>query len=364
MRRRWPPRGRDSIRKDRNVPMHGQKLLIAGFVFMMLLSLPGCRNTDEETSDPGNPGDISQTAETVDESDAAAYEEYHYSFEPHVIAEEYINIYGKGIEEEFYRFCDAILSGDSTFSCRSKERFYQLMSIADTCFPLAGGLIDRNGTYVENGFCHISYLFDEKETEGIINTFTAKVSSIIRSAVPYDEPDHIKAMELYTAVARKDTYDQSYTLEDSLNLKTYRAIMADIGICQEIAGEYIYYLLQVGIDAITVSALNRDQSEAHEWVLARIDGTYYHIDPTYATSYPESLYFFGLDDIQREYYGDLPVENYSYAESDLPDRDRYLVKDRRFEKYWLAESYVIDHAERKISIRNNNGDEHEYGFDE
>ena len=196
---------------------------------------------------------------------------------------------------------------------------------------------------------------------GMLMAFEEKVTNVIRTAVPYDEPDSIKAMELFTAVARKDSYDYSYTLADSLNVRSYRAIMEDAGICQEIAAEYVYYLLQSGINAIPCSALNSDQSEAHEWALVKLEENYYHMDPTYATEYPDSLYFFGMDDIQRAYYGNFPKENFTYAESDTLTACDALA--RTFESVWLAETYAIDHSSGTIRItEKDTGKQYVYAF--
>ena len=58
--------------------------------------------------------------------------------------------------------------------------------------------------------------------------------------------------------------------------------MNNIGICQEISGEYIYYLLQIGINATNCSALSRDKSCSHEWTVVELDNHHYHIDPTFS----------------------------------------------------------------------------------
>lgn len=319
----------------------------------------------DRSSLPENMNGWTEDKTFVPASDDAYPQEYHYSFDPHVISEEYVLIYGEGIKKEFFAFCDAILDHRETFSCASRERFHQLMAIAGSCFPLAGELVDRERTSVQNGLCSLVYRYDETGSKEKIASFREKVSDVIGNAVVYEEPDFIKAMELFTAVTRKDTYDDSYTLEDSLKLKTYRPIMEDVGIYQEIASEYIYYLLQVGIDAFPCSALNRDQSEAHEWVMVKLDGKYYHMDPTYATNYPDSLFFFGMDDIQREYYGDLPKENFTYAESDLLKREMFAAEDRRFEKFWLAKEYEIDHTAQLIRItETGTGEVKEYSIEE
>ena len=153
-----------------------------------------------------------------------------------------------------------------------------------------------------------------------------------------------------TAVARKTVPDEEYTLEDSLSLSPYRAIIEDTGICQEIAGEYIYYLLQVGIDAIPCGGLSSDQSFAHEWALEKLDGKWYHVDPMFAAGYPDSLFFFGMTDRQREHYGDLPPEGYDYAYSDMLKREDFEASDKRFLDLWLAESYTIDQERQTIHM--------------
>ena len=326
-----------------NIEKQKNRLILLSIVILILFT--GCAKQNE-------------IEQPVSETIAA---EYEYAFNPHVITDEYIQVYGEVFKKEFFSLCDAILNVEDSFDCSSSERFYQLLSVSSSCFPLADELIDKNQTRVENGKCYLVYSFSKEETKEKITLFIDKVTGFIKESISYEEPDYVKAMELYTALLHKDSYDYSYTLEDSLDLRTYRAIMYDTGICQEIAREYIYYLLQIGIDALTCSSLNKEQSEAHEWVLIKLDGQYYHVDPTYGLNYPESLFFFGMDDIQRAYYGDFPVENYRYGETDL---NGLSASDRRFEKFWLAKSYTIDHKNRKIEIIDNNTEQKfVYDFD-
>ena len=76
-----------------------------------------------------------------------------------------------------------------------------------------------------------------------------------------------------------------------------------------------------------------------------LDGQYYHIDPTYGTQYPDSLFFFGMNEKQREYYGDFDPADYVYAESDTL---HFTADSDRFRDLWLAEKYAVDPAEREI----------------
>ena len=355
--------------------MRKSNCILVMLIIWMLLFISGCQGSSDIARNNIHADCHSseiryeeKTPSADDHSSEIAYEEktpsdvFVYKFNPNVISEEYKTIYGEEIDEEFFSFCDAILKKEKIFPCRSQERFYQLLSISNSCFPIAQELINKEKSSFNAGICHFVYRYSDEKLDELILAFEEKVTDVIRLAVPYDEPDYIKAMELFTAVANKDAYDDSYTLEESLKLRSYRSIMEDIGICQEIEAEYIYYLLQVGIDAFPCSSLNADQSEAHEWTMVKLEGNYYHMDPTYAINYPNSLYFFGMDDIQREYYGDYPKENYTYAASDV--LSDCTATDRRFEKMWLAEKYEIDHIGRKIVItENNTGNRCEYDFE-
>ena len=277
-----------------------------------------------------------------------------YEFQRHVLPEEIIRIYGAEFEREFHAFCDAVSEGTDAFPCTSARQFHLIMSAARTCFPFALKWVDEDGTAVRNGTAYLIYKGTPEEVREDFGRFARKVTDIISEAVPYEEPDEIRAMELLTYIAHKDIFDENHTLDDMLETGPYRAIMNDIGICQEIAGEYIYCLLQLGINAFPCASLTADKSGAHEWVMAEFDGKYYHIDPTYTITYPDSLFFFGMNDLQREYYGDFPPEWYSYGDIDLSAPETYAAEDDRFLNLWLAESYEIDHECRKIRIRDHN----------
>ena len=277
-----------------------------------------------------------------------------YEFQRHVLPEEIIRIYGAEFEREFHAFCDAVSEGTDAFPCTSARQFHLIMSAARTCFPFALKWVDEDGTAVRNGTAYLIYKGTPEEVREDFGRFARKVTDIISEAVPYEEPDEIRAMELLTYIAHKDIFDENHTLDDMLETGPYRAIMNDIRICQEIAGEYIYCLLQLGINAFPCASLTADKSGAHEWVMAEFDGKYYHIDPTYTLTYPDSLFFFGMNDLQREYYGDFPPEWYSYGDIDLSAPETYAAEDDRFLNLWLAESYEIDHACRIIRIKDHN----------
>ncbi|MBQ1326184.1 MAG: hypothetical protein IIY52_09255 [Solobacterium sp.] len=274
-----------------------------------------------------------------------------YEFNPHVLSREYTVIYGPEIEPLFYGFCDAVLEGRDTFPCPSLEVYHQILTIAVVCLPVADYCIDKDSIRVENGTGFIPYTMDHNQQTELVQQFRSRVYEVITAAVPYQEEDFIIAAELLTAVANKDDIDEDgMLLENSLTIRPYRAIMENKGICQEIAGEYIYYLLQTGINAVTCSGLSRDKETAHMWALVELDGDYYHVDPMFTVQYPDSLAFFGLTDEMREQYGDFPPENWSCAESDVLSHKDYAADNERFLPLWRAESYTIDRTERLLHL--------------
>ena len=276
---------------------------------------------------------------------------FDYHFDPHVISKAYLRAYGPEIEPIFYGFCDAVLSGEETFPCPSLEIYHRLLTIAGICLPVVTPCVDRERIRVENGRGWIPYTMERDELLRTVRSFEERVTAFMTAAVPCREEDFLIAAELLTAVARKDSYDEAaLSLDFSLSLMPYRAITENKGLCQEIAGEYVYYLLQAGIDATTCSALSRDQEYAHMWALVELDGAYYHVDPTFTLEHPDSLAFFGLDDDMRSQYGDFPIEDFSYAESDALHHEDYAADSRRFLPLWHAEAYTIDRSERKLRL--------------
>ncbi len=293
--------------------------------------------------------DLVELEDMVSSQSQSKLEKFKYEFNPHVISKEYIDIYGADIKEIFYNFCDAVLAGKDRFKCPSIEKFNIVLTISRNCLPIACQYVDKNHIKVANGEGLLVYKISKQELMNEIARYKDKISNLIVSSIPYREDDFVMAAELLTAVSNKDNFDdKGLQLENSLEICPYRAIMNNIGICQEISGEYIYYLLQIGINATNCSALSRDKSYSHEWVVVELDNHHYHIDPTFSIQHRGSLAFFCMTDIIREKYGDFPVDNFSFAGSATI---KYIVDSEKFKELWGAEAYTIDHEHRKIHMK-------------
>ena len=328
------------------------KLVIPAVIIIAIIVL-GIKYISK--SQPTNLGDTLPVSESED------LIKFNYEFNPHVISKEYLTIYGADIEETFYDFCDAVLNGESTFKCASKEKCNAVLEISRICLPIASAYVDIDKVHVENGVGHIVYKIEKEELLKKADEFKNKVTEVITSAIPYKEDDFILAMELLTAVANKDIYDEEgELLENALKLSPYRSLTEDKGICYEIAGEYIYYLLQVGINAINCDGMDKNQEYAHEWAVVELDGEHYHVDPTFTLKYKDSLKLFCIDDETREQYGNFNMEELSFGYS---SEINYKIDSKKYKDLWEAEKYTIDHENRKINMTMfNSGEKKEYNY--
>ena len=119
---------------------------------VILILFTGCGGSAAAETD----GSVSAGwAELPDEESLP--EEFRYTFRPHVLSGGYAEIYGESFREEYFAFCDAVLSGSSSFPCSSGERFFRFLSVSNYCFPLAGAVVDRDRSTVAQGVCTLAY---------------------------------------------------------------------------------------------------------------------------------------------------------------------------------------------------------------
>ena len=268
---------------------------------------------------------------------------YDHTFNPHCLSQIYVDKYGKDFEENFYRYCDAVLSGAESVKCDKKEWLPKFRDLSRIYLPIAFRYcysMDEDITSAGNGEYKLSYGLPKDEYLKKVDEFKARIESLIESAC-HEGDTPFERLTYDNAAA--DTTDPS----DS-NLCPYRALMTDTGICQEIAGAYAYLLMQVGVDAITCGGLTKDVSASHEWTVVKIDGKYYHCDLTFQLNERATLRYFGMDDKQREIEGDWDMQYNNFGDTnDIWYKDLKL-EDKRFEPLWTITSYKIDRENHKL----------------
>ena len=312
------------INRTRKIPFMNRKLPITAVMLSVLIILSSCGMTTKpsETSTTSATSSAGSSSAEAAITEGSTVEPVHmdHTFNPHCLSQIYVDKYGKDFEENFYRYCDAVLSGAETVKCDKKEWLAKFRDLSRIYLPIAFRYcysMDEDITSAGNGEYKLSYGLPKDEYLKKVEEFKARVEDLIERAVLADDSELEKALALYISESARIDYDYdamgnvSFRSEEGYGISPYRAIMTDKGICQETAGCYAYLLLQVGIDAITCSGLTKDSSAAHEWTIVSLGGKYYHCDPTYQCSEKFSVNYFGMNDAEREKQGDwdMPYNN-------------------------------------------------------
>ena len=177
---------------------------------------------------------------------------------------------------------------------------------------------------------HIDYGMTTDEFTAKYEEFEEKVIRILDETCKAGYSDAENAIAIYDYLAKNLTYT-TYT-------SSYVAIMEENGVCQDFASAYDYLLGQIGIDACVCNSMINNQYP-HTWSLIRIDGEYYHADPTYALSNPGTIRYFGFTDEGR-----YSLDNYEESPFELyEDRDgKFKSQDDRFIDLSDSSDYKLD----------------------
>lgn len=236
----------------------------------------------------------------------------NYTWNPHVYGDIFKELYGEEGEEgeeELYGLIDAVLAREETyyFDVNNSQLMWDIGLLAQQVFPLFSILVsDYN---FDTGVVYLEYRYDMEQHEEIIKNFKDRIEDIICSSVMETDNQTMAALAIYHFFSSRIEYDYEAMEEFGADVTPYRALMEYEGICQSFAGAYTYLLLQCGIPAVTVSGYNGDA--AHEWTLVKLNGNYYHVDPTYEEGYGgEGLLFFGMTNDRREFY-EYPVDSFN-----------------------------------------------------
>ncbi len=259
----------------------------------------------------------------------------NFTWKPHVFSDIYLEVYGEVMEQTLYAMVDAVMTGAESFPCPDEETMYNIRTVSDVCFPPYTALV--SGIYFKEGAVYLTYAYDNKQREELLNQFINQVTTIIKSAVMEGDSSEAAAISIYHTYSGMIVYDYSAADDNVIvDVSSYRAITELSGICQSFAPAYAYLCLQNGIDAVNTGGMN-ESFEAHEWTLLTLDGKYYYADPTYENgSEGQGLRYFGMTAAQRELEGGYIAENYNVGNTNELWGSEIDVTDERFSPLWGA----------------------------
>ena len=275
-----------------------------------------------------------------------------------------LDVYGKDKCDAWSNLIDAVMEGKDTFACVDKHTYLWMMNeFPDRYLPVLHKIVKTPDNYLDievNGTAPIEYKVSKEEAAKMIEEFKQLVEDTINEAVKPEYNDFEKALALYNYFATTYVYDyDAARLVESEPSKanytcSYRLLTEKTGICSELAKAYSYLLMQLGVDATTVT------EGKHEWSLIKLCGNYYHVDPTWVINDWYGLSYFLMTDEQRKVQGGYNKSKFVYVGEYFPDnKPVYPANDDSFCSMWNCHvtSFDIKTKTLKYTQLDENGNE-------
>ena len=124
---------------------------------------------------------------------------------------------------------------------------------------------------------YYTYLFQEEAV-------TEKVGAILREfSFGQDDSDYERLKTVYDYLCRTVTYDKIHRKNPYSHLKStaYAALIRNTATCQGYCVALYRLLRESGVECRIVTGTAEGEKGLHAWVIARLDGQYYNLDPTW-----------------------------------------------------------------------------------
>ena len=164
----------------------------------------------------------------------------------------------------------------------------------------------------DNKNCNITYRYTKSQQDEIISFIENEMLNIINETVKSTYNDLEKILVIYNYFSNKITYDHEKIAHIKSNpgdpvyvgIEIYEGLKYSKGVCHCYAYLCRYALFQLGIDVFCIRGdVDWDPDSYHVWNMVKINGNFYHIDPTWEPQGSKSLRYFGMTDAQRKATG-------------------------------------------------------------
>lgn len=194
------------------------------------------------------------------------------------------------------------------------------------------------------GLC-FEYAYSAEECTQMVDLIDQEYLTIINENITSDMTDLEKVLAIHKYFANRIAYD--YEWLEQLNLTDdkflypdiviYQALTTNKGVCHTYTFLCQFAFQQLDIDCLRLSTYMQDSNDAHMWPLVWIDGTAFHIDPTWDRDEDQvSLRYFGMTDEENVERG---IENSWSVSIDTALDGR--CTDHRFESWRDIVDYTL-----------------------
>lgn len=305
------------------------------------------KNQNDKLQETNTPAKNTDTDDIEDDAPEGGQDEKEaFVFRPIVDSPFYESAYSKNHMQTYRNMMNALMEYKSEFTIEEGVQWWEVGEFVSYLFPAFEYVVEQVD---QNGFTgNIVYKNNKETTETILKNFAEKVELWINSCTKPEDPDVLKALEIYHKLSLEFSYDYETNgfVEQGVFFDTdvspYRAIMESTGICQSFAPAYSYLLMQVGIDACPTGGLLKDNSAAHVWTALKLYDKWFYADVTYENtdgSRGKRLFYFGETTENRS-----NIDNYSVETMNIGECNRIWGNDMDFsdERFFcLDEIYEV-----------------------
>lgn len=159
--------------------------------------------------------------------------------------------------------------------------------------------------------------------------------------------DYEKVLKVHDYIINNSRYDNRLEKIGSLppeSNSSYGILALEVGVCEAYAKATKYLLDGVGVESIVVTGESR--GENHAWNLVKVNGEYYHVDPTWDDPITNND-----SDILRYNYFNLSDDDISKSHS--WDREKYpAANSSKYNYFNYNDLIVYDINELQIKMKN------------
>jgi transglutaminase/protease-like cytokinesis protein 3 len=277
----------------------------------------------------------------------------------------YNKVYGNYAVRVYHKIVTAYLNYETRCYCKNEKIANDALKIIYKCFPLFVSDTKLNTDSSNKKYLSWSYTVSKTEHQQIISNFEKRINQY-RSGLTLHDSDVIFAIQLCRTISENCNYDFAQKTNGTkdangyLNdISAYYILMNNTGKCGAYADAYVYLLNQSKINSLNVVGIDANVAQtrvgsSHEWVLLKLDGKYYYVDPTWESTKSDKLYWFGFTSRFRESSegGNFPADHMLVNNKIVSTL--FNVSDNRFDAFRNADGhnniydYEIDHENNRL----------------
>lgn len=198
---------------------------------------------------------------------------------------------------------------------------------------------------------YVKYGYSAAEQEEMYAFIDNEYLSILNEIIRKDMGELEKVLAVYHYFAGRISYNydwlEGFDLSDEKylypDIEIYEALKTNRGVCHSYSYLCEFALQQLGVECLRVTGTMTDSEDGHMWLIVRIDGKYYHCDPTWDSDGEQvSLRYFGMTDDECRARGVEGFENsYDQMYGEITCDDSRFSKWRDVYDYHLNGDHTI-----------------------